>query len=225
MSAVAQGGVEVTGDGTGRKHVYAAIGSVMAELSKVGIGKSQTSGVGDKGPKFKFRGIDDVYGALSGLLSKHNIVALPRVLSRESTQRESRNGGALFHTVLEVAYDLVSALDGSMHTVVVHGEAMDSGDKSISKALSIAYKYMAFQAFCIPVEGDNADPDATSHEVKHEDQGPRITREQAQAFFDKAKAKGLPPEEIKALMVKVAGVDQSPKVPASKYEALMLEVA
>lgn len=42
---------------------------------------------------------------------------------------------------------------------------MDSGDKATNKAMSAAYKYAAFQAFCIPTEGDN-DADATTHSVK-----------------------------------------------------------
>jgi len=41
---------------------------------------------------------------------------------------------------------------------------MDSGDKATNKAMSAAYKYMAFQTFAIPTEGDN-DADAHTHEV------------------------------------------------------------
>jgi len=44
------------------------------------------------------------------------------------------------------------------------GEAMDSGDKSSNKAMSAAYKYACFQAFCIPTEGDN-DADNTTHDI------------------------------------------------------------
>jgi hypothetical protein len=58
----------------------------------------------------------------------------------------------------------VAAEDGSKHTVVTVGEAMDSGDKASNKAMSAAYKYAAFQTFCIPTEGDN-DADSTTHEV------------------------------------------------------------
>jgi len=39
---------------------------------------------------------------------------------------------------------------------------MDSGDKATNKALSIAYKYMAFQLFAIPIDED---PDRHTHEV------------------------------------------------------------
>ncbi|MNY54686.1 hypothetical protein D3C86_1905820 [compost metagenome] len=41
---------------------------------------------------------------------------------------------------------------------------MDSGDKATNKAMSAAYKYAAFQAFCIPTEGDN-DADGQTHQV------------------------------------------------------------
>lgn len=198
--------------------VYAAIAAVIADLAKTGIAKDQVN----QGQRFKFRGIDDVYNALAPLLAKHKLIVLPRVTSREATQRESKGGGVLFHTVLGVEYDFVSAEDGSKHTVAVVGEAMDSGDKSISKALSIAYKYAAFQAFCIPTEGDH-DPDAQTHEVKRDE--PRISKAQAQAFFDAAKAKGLPPEEIKALVKRVAGVESSAQIPAAIYDVLMREVA
>jgi hypothetical protein len=62
---------------------------------------------------------------------------------------------------LEVAFDIVSAADGSSHTVEVWGEAIDAGDKATNKALTAAYKYAAFQVFCIPVAG-HADPDLHS---------------------------------------------------------------
>ncbi len=65
---------------------------------------------------------------------------------------------------LTVEFDFVAAEDGSKHTVITVGEAMDSGDKASNKAMSAAYKYAAFQAFCIPTEGDN-DADSQTHEV------------------------------------------------------------
>lgn len=140
--------------------VYAAIAEVMAELAKVGIGKTNTN----QSQKYKFRGIDDVYNALAPLLAKTKLLILPRVQSRTVTERDSKNGGALFYVVLDVEFDFVAASDASKHTVRVVGEAMDSGDKASNKAMSAAYKYACMEAFCIPTEGDN-DADATTHEV------------------------------------------------------------
>ena len=47
---------------------------------------------------------------------------------------------------------------------------MDTGDKAINKAMAIAYKYLCFQLFCIPVE-DMTDPDGESHELKDDKAG------------------------------------------------------
>ena len=142
--------------------VYQAIAAVSAQLAKDGIGKSREN----KQQGFKFRGIDETLNALAPVLSAHGLVVLPRMLTRSITERESRNGGVLFSVVVEAEFDFVSAEDGTMHTVRTFGEAMDSGDKATNKAMSIAYKYAAFLAFCIPVEGMAADADETVHSVK-----------------------------------------------------------
>ena len=140
--------------------VYEKIAAITAELSKVGISKDSKN----QSQGYKFRGIDQVYCGLSPLLAKHGLCILPRVTARDVVERQNRQGGALFYVTLSVEFDFVAAEDGSKHTVVTIGEAMDSGDKASNKAMSAAYKYAAFQAFCIPTEGDN-DADGTTHEV------------------------------------------------------------
>lgn len=142
--------------------VYQAINAIQKELAKVGISKSRRN---TQGSGYNFRGIDDVYNVLSPLLGEHGLCILPRVLSRNVVERESRSGGNLFYVTVDVEFDFVCADDGSRHTVRTVGEAMDSGDKATNKAMSAAYKYAAFQAFAIPTEGDN-DADASTHEVK-----------------------------------------------------------
>lgn len=141
-------------------HVYTAIASVMAEMAKEGISKASKN----TQQGYAFRGIDAVYNALAPKLASAGLCILPRVMAREMSERETRNGGVLFYTRLTVEFDIVSAKDGSKHTICTIGEAMDSADKSSNKAMSAAYKYAAFMAFCIPTEGDN-DADSTTHEV------------------------------------------------------------
>lgn len=140
--------------------VYKAIAACMADLAKEGIAKNKQNA--QQG--YKFRGIDDVYGALAPILSKHGLCFLPRILSRNCEERQTAKGGTLFYVTVEGEFDLVSSADGSRHTVRTFGEAMDSADKATNKAMSAAYKYAAFQAFCIPCEGEDAD--ATTHDVK-----------------------------------------------------------
>lgn len=142
-------------------HIYSAIADAMAKIAKIGIAKDRNNA--QQG--YRFRSIDDTYNTLSPILAECRIVILPRVLSRDITERTNHKGTALFYVVLDVEFDFVSAIDGSKHTVRVMGEAMDSGDKATNKAMSAAYKYACMQTFCIPTEGDN-DADATTHEVK-----------------------------------------------------------
>ena len=141
--------------------VYGAIASVTLKLSKEGIGKDRKN----EQQGYKFRGIDDVYNALSTHLAEAKLCILPNVLSRELVERVTQKGGALFYVTVKVDFAFVSAEDGSEHHVVTYGEAMDTGDKATNKAMSAAYKYAAMQAFCIPTEGDN-DADSKTHEVK-----------------------------------------------------------
>ena len=137
-------------------HVYAAISQVSADLAKAGISKDRKND--QQG--YKFRGIDDVYNALAPLLAKHSLVIIPRILSRIVTERVTQKGVTLFNVTVEAEFDFVSAKDASHVTARSFGEAMDSADKATNKAMSAAYKYTAFQTFCIPTEGDN---DADAH--------------------------------------------------------------
>lgn len=136
--------------------VYAAICGVMADIGREGIAKARNNAA----QGFKFRGVDDVYNALNAILARHHLIMLPRVLARTVEERTTKSGGVMFYVSVDMEYDLISAADGSKHTIRVSGEAMDSGDKATNKAMSAAYKYAAFQAFCIPTEGDN---DADAH--------------------------------------------------------------
>ena len=140
--------------------VYKAIAAIQCAMAKVGIAKNQKN----TQQHYNFRGIDDVYGALAPLLSEHGLCILPRVMTHETTERLSTNQKQIFHTILEIEFDFVALADGSKHTICTVGEAIDYGDKSCNKAMSSAYKYACFQAFCIPTEGDN-DSENNSPEV------------------------------------------------------------
>lgn len=146
--------------------VYTAISAVQAELSVVGIGKDQsTNGNKTPNPKFdyNFRGIDDIYNALSGLLSKYKLLISPTYTDLVSTKRVGANDKIFNHATVTGHFDFISVVDGSKHRVTMIGEAQDGGDKSANKAMSAAYKYACLQVFCIPTQGDN-DADRTPHE-------------------------------------------------------------
>lgn len=140
--------------------VYAAIAKVMAVMASEGIGKSRKN----QQQGYNFRGIDDVYNSLARPMVDAGLVVLPRVLSRECKDAQTKSGGNLFYVVVECEFDFIAVIDGSKHTVKTYGEAMDSADKATNKAMSAAMKYAYMQAFCIPTEGDN-DADSHAHDV------------------------------------------------------------
>lgn len=131
---------------------------VMDEIGAIGKNKRNTI------QGFNFRGIDDVMNTLHPLLAKANIFIVPKVLEIQREERTNSKGTTLIYTLAKVEYTFTSTEDRSTVTATVYGEGMDSGDKSLNKAMSIAMKYACFQIFCIPTE-EMVDPDKESYEV------------------------------------------------------------
>lgn len=187
--------------------VYKAIAAIQGELAKTGISKDRTNSA--PGANYKFRGIDDVYNALSPLLAKHGLCILPRMLSRDVVERVSGKGTALFYVTVEAEFDFVAAADGSKHTVRTFGEAFDTGDKATNKAMSAAYKYAAFQAFAIPTEGDN-DADASTHDVQA---SAEISDDQLRELRDLVERTSTDLEPL----CKFYKIDALPRLPANRF--------
>ena len=137
-----------------RRQVYRAINAVAADLAEAGIPKSHSN----EAEGYDYRSIDDVLNRLAPLLARHRLCVLPRVLRRTASDRRGEQGATLIAVELKVAFDFISADDGSRHSVKVFGEALDSGDKATAKAMAAAFKIAMVQSLCIPVPGnDDAD--------------------------------------------------------------------
>lgn len=162
--------------------VVKAITSVMEKIGAIGKGrKNEKQG-------WAFRGIDDVLNALQPSLVEAGLVIIPRVKSREIAERESKAGGAMIHVVAEVEYS-IRCEDEEIMAGPFLGECMDSGDKACAKAMSIAYKYMAFQVFCIPTE-EQKDPDHDSPQIEGRLSKARVAYAE---LCSQAKALGIKP--------------------------------
>lgn len=101
---------------------------------------------------YNYRGIDDIYNAISPMLANNNVLCIPNVEDTNVSKFLNKYGDLVFKTTLVVRYTLISSEDGSSIETTFVGEANDSGDKSASKALSMAQKYMFIQTFAIPTE-------------------------------------------------------------------------
>lgn len=142
------------------KLVYWQMSRALGDFAKIGIAKTREN----KEQGFKFRGVDELMNTAAPIFARHGILIFPTVENRTQTERLSRNGGTMFNVVLQVRFTFVSAVDGSQHSAVLAGEATDSGDKATNKAQAAAFKYCLLQAFCVPLEGEAEDADATTNE-------------------------------------------------------------
>ncbi len=142
------------------KKIYTAIVEIMDDIKSIGKDRY------NKMQSYSFRGIDDVYNALQPALIKHKVFCVPTVKSVKREDGVSAKGTPLKYTVVDVDYEFTSAEDCSSVKISMSGEAMDSGDKSLNKALSAAYKYACFQLFCIPTENESHDSEEDTYEYK-----------------------------------------------------------
>ena len=183
-------------------HVLRGIQKVMAAFAENGIAKNRKN----ESQGFKFRGIDDVMNRMAQHLVEADLVIIPRVTNRDVQERVNSRGNPLFYVTVQVDFTILSTIDGSAVVCSVPGEAMDSGDKATNKALSIAYKYMAFQLFAIPIDED---PDATTHQLASKKEK-TLTSDEQQVVRNLCEQAGFPEEKICSILG-VTGIDQIPQ--------------
>lgn len=118
--------------------------------------------------KFLFRGVDAVVNAVGPALREHGVTVIAdRVRQVSVTEYETRPknpnvpGTRMVNRVVHVKWRIYGP-SGDWLTGESFGESADSGDKSMSKALSVAYRTFLLQALCIPT--GERDPDMDVHE-------------------------------------------------------------
>lgn len=136
--------------------VHQAWSAVMSEISSVGkdsVNEQQ---------RFKFRGIDAVMNAAGPAMRKHGVMVIPVKVSPEFERYDSRGGASMRACTVTVDYRVYGPRGDYFEGQMV-GEAADSGDKSVSKAESVAYRQFLLQSLTLPT--DDPDPDAETHEA------------------------------------------------------------
>ena len=137
--------------------IYPAMGRIMREIGAVGKTQRNTQ------QNFNFRGIDDVMNELHLLFARNGVVLVPNERSYTVDEKRTDKGSILYFTKLEVDFHFISCEDSSEVMIHCYGEAMDSADKGLNKAKSVALKYALLQAFLIPTV-EPKDPDTGTPE-------------------------------------------------------------
>ena len=138
------------------KLIYSKIANILKETKAITKSeKNQQQG-------FKFRGIDNVMNELHELFAKYEVFILQEVKEFSTENRPTKSGGTNTFTRATITFRYMTT-DGSFVETTNVGEAMDSGDKGMNKAMSIALKYSLLQMLLIPTE-EQKDPDSVTPE-------------------------------------------------------------
>lgn len=134
--------------------IYGKIATIMKETKAIAKGEKNQQ------QNFMFRGIDSVMNELHSLFANNGVFILPETLEYSVAEKVTAKGAILYFTRAKIKFHFV-AEDASEVCTVNIGEAMDSGDKGMNKAMSIALKYALMQMLLIPTKEDK-DPDAVT---------------------------------------------------------------
>lgn len=132
--------------------IHRALAAVMADVRAVGKDDhNQQQG-------FSFRGIDATLNSVGPVLRTHGVVLLPTVEQREESEVATKSGGRSIRVVLELRVTFIGPA-GDTLDVRVPGEAMDSGDKAYSKAVSVGMRTALLHTLALPTHDRDPDHD------------------------------------------------------------------
>jgi hypothetical protein len=187
--------------------VYQAL--ALAAGAMKAIDKDQTN----QAQGFKFRSIESIVAAAKPLLYENDLAIIPTGFELLSSEQVQSSGGTRGYRSTVRGHWTIAHADGSRMDASMLGEAVDYGDKSVSKAVQMAYKYLLTQLLGIGSE----DPDAHSPEMMADTSTKRRTNalkaKAAEAFDAEA-------GEVWAQVMEELGIDTPDEVPTDKLAAV-----
>lgn len=143
------------------RNVVEALCRVMADLP--GIGRTEQSEQG-----YSYRGIENITRHAQGLLAKHGVVFVPKVLERhvKDFTINSRPWTEDQAWVLYTVYG-PGGVEDRIEVGPLVGLGRDNSDKGMNKALTQAFKYALIQTLCIGDAKDDPDADVAREADAH----------------------------------------------------------
>lgn len=149
--------------------VHVVLARVMADVRKVAKTDRNTQ------QNFAFRGIDATLNAVGPALRAHGVVAPPTVTDLRYEPVTIQINGKDRRAVQVLVFVTYAFTGPAGDTIEAHvpGEAIDYGDKAVSKAMSVAWRTALLQTLALPT--DEPDPDSHSYERSHHTPVPAST--------------------------------------------------
>lgn len=130
------------------------------------LGKNRTT---ESGARYPYRGIDDVMNVVGPALRRHGVFVLPSGIEPTFEVIGTKSGSAMNYARCVVHFTIYGPMGDTMSAAVA-GEGFDSGDKSGSKAQSVALRTFYLNALAIQTNEPARD---TEYGTQHEIAGPQ----------------------------------------------------
>jgi len=112
--------------------------------------------------QYAFRSIDEVMNHLNPLLAKHGVSLQSQVLSHSVQRLENAYKKQFTQAIVHLSVEFTYGTEKEVWQEVAMSD--DYGDKALTQAMSMAYKYAIIRKFCITTadivksDGDGKDP-------------------------------------------------------------------
>lgn len=146
--------------------IQTAINAAMRDIASIGIGKTQKN----EAQGYRFRGVEQAMNEMSPIMVNHGITVTPKYSELHIIDRvkgDPKDAKATRFVTLKGSFTF-TADDDTHLTSEAYGEAMDSGDKAVIKAQSVAFRTALFQLFVVPTMSMDS-------ELEHADEGDEAT--------------------------------------------------
>lgn len=138
------------------------------------------------GTKFNFRGVDTVVNVFGPVTLKHGVNVMSSKVEATYGEKQTKNGGKMRECSVLVTWTIMGPM-GDTLTLQTMGEALDTADKSTTKAQSVALRTLLLGFGLTPTH--DKDPDADRIE-RGNDAPPRSAESYRDEILDKKTSPG-----------------------------------
>jgi hypothetical protein len=147
-----------TGDGDpDMVPVHLAWLRVRRDIRAIGKGELYNQ----SGTRFNFRGVDTVVNVFGPVTIKHGVSVLPVKVEAEYGEKTTKSGSKMRECTVLTTWEILGP-KGDKLTVQTRGEALDTADKSTTKAQSVALRTLLLTLGLTPT----SDPDPDSQRLE-----------------------------------------------------------
>lgn len=133
--------------------VYIAWLRVRREIRAIGKGEEYN----ERGTRYNFRGTDTVVQYFGPVTLKHGVNVLPVKTETTYSTKQTKSGGTMRECSVTVTWHIMGP-KGDVLVTQTAGEALDTSDKSTTKAQTVALRNLLLNGGLIPT--GERDPDA-----------------------------------------------------------------